>query len=259
MVALVLRADHVASAFEEVRLFTNLAAQAFLYAALAWAMYLALEPVARRRWPHLLVGWTRLLSGRTRDPLVGRDVLVGTVAGIALALVLHLGVAAPAWLGLAPSPPRGTVLSTLASARHLLHFMLWHPYAGVSVALGALLGLVMFQAVLRRRALAVGVLALALYFGFPLLIGADGVWSPATAAFTVLFLAVVLRAGMLSAAVAIYTMLVIESTPFAADPGAWHADRMWMTLVLVAALLAVGFHAALGGKPMFGSAWVDRD
>ena len=51
-----------------------------------WLLYLALEPIVRRRWPDSLVSWTRLLRGRVLDPLVGRDVLLGVLGGIALAL-----------------------------------------------------------------------------------------------------------------------------------------------------------------------------
>jgi serine/threonine-protein kinase len=42
-----------------------------------WLMYLGFEPFVRRRWPRVLVGWSRLLSGNFRDPLAGRDLLVG--------------------------------------------------------------------------------------------------------------------------------------------------------------------------------------
>ena len=234
-------------------------AQSVLFAAIAWAMYIALEPVARRRWPQLLVGWTRLLSGKGRDPLVGRDVLVGLVAGLGLALCLQLGVVAPPWLGFEGAPPRGTIISTLAAARHLGYFILWSPFAAVGLGLGTLLGLVVFQALVRVRWLAVALLGVTLYFAFPMVTGLQEVWSTWGLAFTVLYLVVALRAGVLSASVAIYAMLVIEATPFAADPGTWYADRMWLTLALLAGALAYGFHTALGGKPMFGSAWVDRD
>jgi serine/threonine-protein kinase len=48
-------------------------------------LYLALEPAVRRRWPWRLTAWTRLFAGRWRDPMVGRDLLVG-IAAAALAL-----------------------------------------------------------------------------------------------------------------------------------------------------------------------------
>jgi len=50
-----------------------------------WLTYLALEPVVRRRWPNTLASWTRLLTGRFFDPLLGRDLLLGVLAGVVLA------------------------------------------------------------------------------------------------------------------------------------------------------------------------------
>ena len=44
---------------------------------------MAVEPFARRTWPKLLISWQRLLNGRFRDPLVGRDVLLGGLVGAA--------------------------------------------------------------------------------------------------------------------------------------------------------------------------------
>lgn len=77
-------------------------------ALLAWANYVALEPYARRVWPETLIGWSRLVAGRVRDPLVGRETLIGTVGGVVLALLPHLRILVPAWSGLAsPIPIEG--------------------------------------------------------------------------------------------------------------------------------------------------------
>ena len=54
-----------------------------LEAAIVWLLYVALEPLVRRAAPAGLVSWTRLLAGRVRDPLVGRDLLLGSLMGIA--------------------------------------------------------------------------------------------------------------------------------------------------------------------------------
>ncbi len=40
-------------------------------------IYIALEPSVRRYWPRLLISWSRLMAGDFRDPMVGRDLLVG--------------------------------------------------------------------------------------------------------------------------------------------------------------------------------------
>jgi serine/threonine-protein kinase len=56
-------------------------ARAIWLGGLTWLVYLGMEPVVRRRWPNFLISWTRLLSGRTRDPLVWRDILIGCTFG----------------------------------------------------------------------------------------------------------------------------------------------------------------------------------
>ena len=47
-------------------------------------LYVALEPHVRRRWPSSLISWGRLLAGQMRDPVVGRDLVVGILAGVFL-------------------------------------------------------------------------------------------------------------------------------------------------------------------------------
>ena len=59
-----LGAHHVADLAGEAGMFAEALAFALLGAAFVWLTYVALEPFARRRWPSLLVSWTRLLSGR---------------------------------------------------------------------------------------------------------------------------------------------------------------------------------------------------
>jgi Protein kinase domain len=76
-----------------------------LWGGLLAVAYLAFEPFVRRRWPWQLVGWTRLLAGRWRDPLVGRDVLTGALLGAVFVAVHRCTLAIPAWLGLPPELP----------------------------------------------------------------------------------------------------------------------------------------------------------
>ncbi len=53
-------------------------------AALMWTLYLALEPYVRSKWPQTIVSWSRMLAGKLRDPLVGRDILYGTMLGLGM-------------------------------------------------------------------------------------------------------------------------------------------------------------------------------
>src|SRR5262249_50749407 len=45
-----------------------------------------------RRWPVVIVGWSRLIAGRWRDPLVGRELLVGCAAGAIVALMTYISM-----------------------------------------------------------------------------------------------------------------------------------------------------------------------
>src|SRR6185436_18736523 len=49
---------------------------ALLHCVIVWFLYMALEPYLRRIWPRVMVSWARLVSGRLRDPMIGRDILV---------------------------------------------------------------------------------------------------------------------------------------------------------------------------------------
>ncbi len=75
-----LGAHHLAST-AEFDLFMSHLAYAMQRVGLAYVFYLAVEPYARRLWPRILVSWVRILDGGFRDPLVGRDLLVGAAAG----------------------------------------------------------------------------------------------------------------------------------------------------------------------------------
>ncbi|MDQ3803096.1 MAG: hypothetical protein M3416_04495 [Acidobacteriota bacterium] len=84
-------ADHVPSVVGELYLFWFGVAKALLRAGVVWVLYMALEPYVRRRFPELIISWSRLLAGDFRDPMVGRDILVGMLALLSL-YVFRLGV-----------------------------------------------------------------------------------------------------------------------------------------------------------------------
>jgi hypothetical protein len=111
----VLGGHHVTVLSGEWRLLIIALGKSLTDGALTWCIYLALEPYARRLHPRFLVSWTRLLRGRFRDPLVGRDILCGVAFSTIVILFWgQLYVIIPHALGLdAPPPP---VLHPLGSA-----------------------------------------------------------------------------------------------------------------------------------------------
>jgi hypothetical protein len=100
----VLRAHHVPLVVDEWIFLLIATGWALVWTAFAWLIYISLEPYVRRWWPHTLISWARLLSGRVRDPLVGRDILAGLLAGIGLVALLIARVEFSRRLGVIVSP-----------------------------------------------------------------------------------------------------------------------------------------------------------
>jgi hypothetical protein len=68
------------------RLLFQSLAQAIYIGAIGWVFYVASEPFIRRVWPQSVISFQRLLAGRLRDPLIGREILIG--AALAVILIL---------------------------------------------------------------------------------------------------------------------------------------------------------------------------
>jgi hypothetical protein len=82
---------HHVSTFDELTLFLGGVSWAAFPAGLLWMFYMALEPYVRRRWPHSMITWSRLLAGGVSDPLVGGQLLAGVALGIGISICFLLG------------------------------------------------------------------------------------------------------------------------------------------------------------------------
>src|SRR5262249_31723012 len=118
MASWVFRAHHYGFS-NELNLFQIGMQFALFPAILLWLFYLAIEPYVRRWWPHRMVSWSRLLAGDLRDPLIGRDILVGGAFGLTIVVVVRIWNLTPVWMGksVAPSADR---LYTLLSVREMI-------------------------------------------------------------------------------------------------------------------------------------------
>jgi hypothetical protein len=118
-----------------------------LLSLIAWLSYMAIEPSLRRLTPRSQVSWSRLLAGRVRDPLLGRDFLLG-LSLVSLTYALQ-GIAAvwlsPGGFKLQLFYPHGEapLLGTAVSVANLLHF------TNVLVPLGLMFLIVLPRIVLK--------------------------------------------------------------------------------------------------------------
>lgn len=260
---LMLRNDHAGSLLGEIGLTVNIFSQAFYFAAVIWASYLAMEPFARRHWPQLLISWSRLLQGRWRDPMVGRDLLWGALAGIAISLLAHTEVALAPWLGLAERMPLGIAITPLNGGRHLLYLLGNATYFCVEIALCALF----FRYLAARlwRLEAITWLAMLLFFSWPLMFFLFPVTSfagqllLAMLPITVGWLLLLWRGGLLPAVLALWVAYALEAAPLAPAWERWYSHLGVATIALVGLLAWYGFHTALAGRPLWPRRWLDAD
>jgi serine/threonine-protein kinase len=250
-------ASHVPD-FSEIMLVLGALASALLSGALVWGAYIALEPHVRRHWPHALISWTRLLSGRPTDPLVGRDVVIGIGAGVVLALVNELKVLLQHRLGpTAPMPvvPRLGALGGLGSAAGLVPTVIFDSVFG-----SLLLFLVLFLLLLLvRRAWLAGLTLVGLIVLSSL---ANNDFSPTAgvlaAAMASGFILLLVRFGLLAFVVGEFVAAILISAPLSLDMSAWHWWTTVATLGVVAALSAYGFRAALAERSFLGRDAIPR-
>ncbi|MEO1370044.1 MAG: hypothetical protein AAFX50_22915, partial [Acidobacteriota bacterium] len=190
----VARGPHLADINGEMAMLRQAFGRAFVDASVVWLFYLALEPYARRLWPHTLIAWTRLLAGRVTDPLVGRSVLYGVIFGFAWTLLDQLDQLLPGWLGLSWTPGAVSALpfeNALATSQALAG-MGEQLLASVRDAVFSLLLLLLARLLLRRPELAV----VAYVVLVTVLYAHNGVGSPLSWVFVGLLVAVTEAAAL---------------------------------------------------------------
>jgi predicted Ser/Thr protein kinase len=218
------------------------------YGVVMWTVYLALEPYVRRRWPQTLISWSAVLIGRVRDPVVGRDVLIGCVAGTAIGIVDRV---ADAWSarfgGWAPDLDSTLTLSGLRGTLAAVFIAIPH---SIRDALFFFLVIFLLRAVLRNQWLAAAGYA-ALFACMNNLGNATHPWFSTAVAFVILFGVgvVVLRWGLLAATVMMFFGTVMNIP--AAVPSGWYFGHSMFLLGVALAIVAWAFYVSLGGRKLW--------
>ncbi len=255
-VGALVRAQHGAIALSELALLGRILGQAALFAIAAWGAYIAVEPFVRRRWPGILIGWTRLLAGRARDPMVGRDMLAGAATGVAVTVLWHL-TALPllSGQGAAPLQLAATPLGDLRNVAFYLVFSIGESLGRILAAMA----LIVFIRALLRSDIRTGVL-FTLLLAASILGDSSGplvVRAAVSLAIAALSTWVLLRFGVLALVVAGYFILVLRSVPITLDPSDWFFGRSAVALALLAAIALYGFYTAAGRTALSGR-WFDE-
>jgi Protein kinase domain len=251
-VAVCLFAHHLAS-FHEVVIFCIVTGWALLFGSFVWLLYIALEPHVRRRWPNSLVSWTRLLSGEVRDPIVGRDLLLGIAAGILWAVCDRAAVLAPGWMGKAPAAPVTSLdmIQLGGGIRMVFGDLLINVTIFVFFALAFFFGFFLLRMLTRREwvagALMVAVISLADAFGpHPVINTVESLLVSGMA------MLILIRFGLLALIVTFTLQNALGAFPLTAHLSAWYAEPTLFVLSLLLAIAVFAFYVSTAGRPVFG-------
>jgi predicted Ser/Thr protein kinase len=236
---------HFSSVGNSIGLLFLAVSTALLWGGGMWMLYLAIEPYVRRYWPQALISWTRALDGRWRDPLVGRDVLYGTILGLLFCDLYGVRFLLVGRLGAAP-----LALSTdyLGSAR--LAIGAWSALlpSDITFSLFPFLLLFFWRILVRKPWLAAAgfVLVSAAIKSVPSDYPAVD-WPMQIILYSVLAAGAV-RYGLVTLAVALFTADMALNLPVTLNTSAWYFPATTLALASIAALAIWGFYTALAGQ-----------
>jgi hypothetical protein len=202
----------------------------------------------------MLLGWTRLFSGRVHDPRVGRDVLAGIAAAVGWLIIDLARRRLPQALGHPPILVRlGGELTFTGTADAVRVWSILFDRA-LLPAFGTVLMLVLLRLLTKRPRLAIaltGVVVLWWWSAF----GPAPVWwieGIAEVAIIAVYLFVMIRFGLLATLVAYFVTTVCQTMPLTLDVRHWSATGSNQTIAMIVALTLFAFYAARAGRPLFG-------
>jgi len=240
-----LYAHHVPDPIEEMSLVLTTAGWSLVWGGFSWLGYVSFEPHVRRLWPDALISWTRLLAGRVRDPLVGRDVVAGVLAGIVIAISRIFRF----WFAGRDAPQLlvAAALEALRPGGHFGNAVTFALLDGFQFAVGGLFLFLLFRLIFRKTWIAAGVF---LVLCTPLLAGGSSAAPDVVYAVTtvLLFLIVTLRIGLLASIVMLSSERLLTRLPLTLDPGAWYVSSSLIVLFIVLAAAAYGFIVSQSGR-----------
>jgi serine/threonine-protein kinase len=247
--------DHVGHPTELVQLAVAVSGATTL-AFLSWIVYVACEPYVRRLWPETLVSWTRVLAGRLRDPLVGRDVLIGctfaSIQGLVIVWAWWIGAKA----GVVGLVPLLDPLVLLRGGRYAVGELFSTFLLSTAFALGIMMVVLLLRMICRKTWIAGAVLCL--LWGAATALNFAGLFGPEAGLFGLLFQAfntavvvvVLVRFGLLAAVAATLYAGLGRFAVFTVDTSSpLFGIGLFVTAVSLAFAI-YGWQTSLAGRPL---------
>ncbi len=248
--------SHIASIFEAYSL-TLALSWASLAAFFLWMVYVAVEPFIRRRMPTLVISWNRLLAGQFRDPMVGRDLLVGISVALFVAAIGHLDIPYAAMRGLPPPMPSPN-FAAITGGRVIFAMLFATMNQAILDALAFLFLIVILQRVTRNRWFAaagfVAIFTIRLY-----LQGGTHFDIAINAAVLAGIAFLMFRFGLVAVGAFQFASSVISGAPITTQGSAWYAWMGWLVVAIFGVMIYYSARNGLAGQRLFTGSLADGD
>ncbi len=248
MFAWLFLAHHVAMV-AEIDLFYAALAWAVFYAAILWVLYVALEPYMRRRWPYRIISWSRLLSGRLHDPLVGKDILLGAAFGTAFTAFASCAYLLSRMIGIPPDKPPSISLDTLLGYPKTVGQFLSMQRECVTDPLYVLFIVLLLSGLLRKdwRAFFVAWILFTFAAGILFEVKHPVYWI-VVGIVVAGYLGVFARFGLLATIVFQFYNFMLLNFPLTSNFKNWYAGATVFAMLVTVSLACYGFFSALSGR-----------
>jgi serine/threonine-protein kinase len=250
MLIWVITASHLPALAAEMSLLSDAMAEALFWATMFWLFYVALEPHVRRKWPERLISWSRILAGDFRNPLVGRDILIGGIAGTGVMILSSTSEFVERAMG-QPYDLSDVRVETFLGFRGLVATLSGSLMASMQMGLLLLFVLLLVYLIVRKEAVTIGVFWLLFFVGLSLAFANSYIEMAYILVVSGLLLFVMMRFGLFAFVMSHFFLLHSEFYPYTTDFSAWYADRAFFALLVSAGLGLYGFYTSLAGQPLF--------
>ena len=202
------------------------------------------------------------MAGNFRDPMVGRDLLIGGMLGLVHSACIAIGALLPRLFGIETAPTIPGNVFILGSVRSMLAVFLGsHLAMSVFVGFGFLFFLLLLYIILRRQWLAIAAMFLIALLIELTAFAAAGPWLfwVVSIFITLTIVTVVARFGLLATMAHQLFFFLTLMYPMTTDFSVWYAPSMVFALALVVGIAVYGFYISLGGQSLFGNRLLQDD
>ena len=186
--------------------------------------------------------------------------MVGSAAGVVIAVLLVLAQLGPGWLGRPGLSPFANSVATLSAVRSVAGLLLLVQLGAMIVPIGIFFLILLTRLIVKKEKVAVGIafVLLSVIRGLGQAEQTPLAWVISAAVWG-LIMFVIVRRGLLPAVFTFVYANLLLTLPLTSDFSAWYAGRGWFGILVVVGLAGYGFYiSSLAGRPVFADALLEQ-